>query len=137
MSFLLAAYQIPGFKLGVLDANQDMSAEATFQFTAVDVVANTGAGTEGPAAVAPAASGAAMLGILQNNPQVGEACEIVCTGVAKALLGATVAVDGLLMVGSGGKLIPATSGNFAVAKALQPGVNGSLAAVYLANYGKQ
>jgi len=134
---LLAAYQIPGFKLGVLDSNIDMSVEATYQFTAVDVVANTGAGTEGPAAVAPAGAGSAMLGILQNNPQIGEAAELICTGVAKAKLGGTVAVDALLMVGSGGALVTCTSGNFAVAKALQPGVSGAIVSVYLANYGKQ
>jgi len=129
------AYEIPGFMLGVIPANADMSAEATNQFCAVDVIPATGAGLSGPA-IALSGAGAAILGILQNNPFLGEAAEVMVAGVSKARLSGTVAEGALLMCDTAGKLLVATSGNQAIAKALSSGVSGDVCPVLLKSYGK-
>jgi hypothetical protein len=133
----MAAYEIPGFALGVLPANIDMSVEATYQYTAVEVGPATGAGLSGAAIVAPPSAGAACIGILQNNPQLGEAAAVMVSGVTKAQLGAGVGIGTKLMVkDSGGTLIAATSTNFAIARALENGVSGDIIAVLLLRDGK-
>jgi hypothetical protein len=132
-----AAFEIPSFYVGVLEANVDMSSEATWQFTVVDVAPATGTGLLGEAALVAPASGAAGFGILQNNPQLGEAGNVMCLGVSKAKAGGTFAAGDLLMTNGSGFLVAVTTGNFAIAKALQAGASGNVVAVYLSNYGKQ
>jgi hypothetical protein len=131
-----APYEIPSFYVGVIEANSDMSSESVNQFSPVDVVAASGSGVVGPAALATCADGAAALGILQNNPLIAEAGHVMTLGISKARLGGTVSIGNLLMVASA-KLVVATGGNFAVAKALMAGVSGDIVSVYLCNYGKQ
>ena len=132
----MAAYEIPGFSLGVLPANQDMSTEATYQYTGVDVIPATGSGLSG-AAVAPVPSaGSTIIGVLQNNPQLGEAGAVMVGGVSKAQLGANVIVGELLMVNSTGQFIKATSGNFIVARALEAGVLNDVIPILLLPQGK-
>lgn len=132
-----AAYEIPDFYVGVLEANVDMSVEATWQFAAVDVAAASGAGLTGEAALVAPAAGAAVLGILQNNPQLAEAGQVMCTGVSKAKAAAAFNPGTILMTNASGGLLTATTGNYGVAKALQVGASGTVVSVYLANYGKQ
>jgi hypothetical protein len=132
-----AAYEIPKFNFGVLEANVDMSSEATWQYTLVDVAAASGAGLLGPAALVAPSGGAAGLGVLQNNPQLAEAGTVMVHGVTKAQAGGTFSIGAILMCDSSGQLITATSGNFGVAKALQAGVSGTIVSVLLYGYGKQ
>jgi hypothetical protein len=133
-----AAYEIPGFYIGVLEANISMVVEATYQYTGVDVSAATGAGLVGPGAlVPPASAGVAILGILQNNPQLAEAGQVMTSGVTKAVAGGTFAIGAILAVNSSGQLVAATSGQYGVAKALQAGVSGTIVSVFLFGYGKQ
>lgn len=146
------AWEMPDFTVGVFPADLDMSGtvqlgtptDSVFQFTAVVVraaVNTTGYGVGG-AAVAPAPSaGVPMLGLLQQNPQLGEAAEVVTEGVSKALLGGNVAIGQLLAVQAANAngatvLAVATSGQYAVAQALESGSLGSIAAVYIRNFGK-
>ena len=122
------AYEIPSFFVGVLAAGSDFSSEAADQFVAMDVGA-------GETAVLPLA-GAPVLGICQHNPVAGEAVQIMVAGVSKAKIAGTVAAGDLLMTNSAGKLLLATTGNHAIAKAMQAGVSGDVVAVLLKSYGK-
>lgn len=132
-----AAYEIPDFYVGVLEANIDMSVESTYQFTGVDAGLASGAGLTGVAALTPPISaGASILGVLQNNPQLAEAGNVMCLGVSKVLAAGVYNIGDLLAVNSAGAFLKATSGQYAVAKALQLGVSGAVVSVYLSNYGK-
>lgn len=133
-----ACYEIPGFMIGVLEANIDMSVESTYQFTPVTVVAASGSGLVGPAALAPvSATGDQIIGILQNNPQLAEAGTVMQSGISKALIKQTVTIGAKLMAAPTGGLQVATAGNFAVAVALNAGVAGDVIPVLLTNLGKQ
>lgn len=147
------SYEIPDFYVGVFPADVDMSGDvqdgtptdSVFQYSAVVVrtAVNTSGYGQGGAAVAPAPSaGVPILGLVQMNPQLGEAAQVLCEGVSKAQCNANVSIGQLLMAGtplSSGAvpLVPATSGNYAIAQALESGVAGVIIAVYLRNFGKQ
>lgn len=132
MAFLVD-FEIPNFIVGVLQANADLSAK---QYYCVDVKQATGSGLSGPSVDLPAASGANVIGLLQNKPILGEAANVMCAGISKGFLGGTVAVGDSLMTDSAGKLIVATSGNYQVARALDAGVSGDICAVLLQRAGK-
>lgn len=137
-----SAYEIPSFYVGVLPANIDLSAlvttSPTYQYAGVDVVAATGTGILEQAAVStPASSGAVIIGVLQNNPQLGEAASVMVHGVTKAMIGANVTVGQILTVNAAGALVPAATGNYGCARALQAGANGNYIAVLLLPAGKQ
>lgn len=145
MGNLTVSYEIPNMRVGIWPANVDMSAEptpgfpGTFQFTGV-VLAAAAAGVDGFAGAgiqAPAASGVAILGILQDNPKQNVSGDIWLQGISKAVFGATITINQLLMVNTSGQFVPATSGNFAVAMALCAGSNGQIGSVWLQNFGKQ
>lgn len=129
------AYEIPCFYVGVLQANRDFSAEPTSQYVGVVVVPASGAGLSGAAVDLPAAGGAIM-GVQQNSPVLGEVSSVMVHGVSKARLSGTVAAGALLMVDAAGKFLTATSGNEAVAIAMEAGVAGDVAAILLKQYGK-
>lgn len=134
----LVAYEQPEMLFGVLEANVDMSIESTWQYTGVDAVAATGAGLTGPAALAaPVSAGAAILGVLQNNPQLAEAGTVMCLGVSKVQCGGTFSIGNILSVNASGQFTVATSGQFGVAKALEAGSVGIIACALLGSYGKQ
>jgi putative effector of murein hydrolase len=93
-----------------------------------------------PAAIQVAStSGQAIVGILQNNPQLAEAAQVMVHGVSKAVIGAAITSIGtILTTNASGQLINAASGNFGVAKSLQAGASsGQVIAVLLYGYGKQ
>jgi len=130
------AYEIPSFYLGVLPANVDMSTEATWQFAPVEIVAASGSvegtGTGGAALGDVSGAGAKALGIVQNNPSQGEAGEVMILGVSKAKIGVGGATLGQeLMVSAVKTLIPATSGNYVLARALESASSGDIATVLL------
>lgn len=113
-------YEVPGFKPGVLVAGSDLS---TKQFLPVKV------GTDG--LVALSGEGEHAIGILQNKPVAGEACEIEMDGICKALMGDTIANAGTkLKADTDNRLVAAGSGDHVVAILLVPSVaDGDLAAV--------
>lgn len=63
-----------------------------------------------------------MLGILQNKPKSGEACNIMRAGTSKAVIGGTITRGDLLKLDSSGRFLLAGSGTIAVAMALESGV---------------
>jgi len=63
-----------------------------------------------------------MIGILQNKPKSGEAANIMRAGTSKAVIGGTITRGDLLKNDSSGRLVTATTGNVAVAQALESGV---------------
>lgn len=131
------AWEIPGFSVGVLPADADLTAQ---QYSAVSLVAanaTTGYGQGGAAVELPAASGTAALGILQNNPQLGEAAAVMVHGVSKAKAGETITIGQLLMSLPSGKLGVATSSKYAIAQALEDAANNDIFTVLLIRNGKQ
>lgn len=134
------AYEIPNFYVGVLPADIDMSSEATFQYTGVCVytaVSTVGTGVGGAALCPPSATSSPIIGILQNNPQQGEAGQVLVQGVSKAQAGGAFNIGDLLMVNSSGLFVKATSTNFAVAQALEKAASGDITTVFLIRNGKQ
>ena len=147
------SYELPNFDLGIFPADVDMSGDvqdsvptdSVFQYSAVVIRAavNTPGYGVGGAAVAPAPSaGVPALGILQMNPQLGEAAQVMTDGVSKCQVNANVSIGQILMagtpLGSGAvPLVPATSGNYGIGMALETGSAGAIVAVLLRNFGKQ
>lgn len=132
-------YEIPNFVVGVLPADVDMSNEATFQYTGVCVytaVSQLGAGVGGAAICPPSASSSPIMGVLQNNPIAGEAGQVLVEGVSKAHAGGVFNIGDLLMVNASGLFIKATSGNYAVAMALETAASGDITTVLLVRNGK-
>jgi len=83
--------------------------------------------------LAAASATGAMDGLLQNKPDAaGDAATLGIDGVSKAVVGASVTAGDDLAVGSGGKLITATTGDVVVARALADGSgDGSVVAVLI------
>jgi hypothetical protein len=131
-------YQAPVFEFSY-PSDFNAFAEATYQFVAVKVgtAANTtGAGVGGAALQLPTAGGN-ILGVLQNNPIIGEAGQVIVEGISQAQLSGATTIGQLLMVDANGKFLPATTGNFAVAQALETGAVGDISTVLIRNFGKQ
>jgi Uncharacterized conserved protein (DUF2190) len=134
------AYEIPDFLVGIFPADIDMSTESTFLYTGVCVypaVSVTGYGVGGAALIPPSGATTPIIGVLQNNPQQGEAGSVMVQGVTKALAGGNFNIGDILESNSSGLLVKATTGNFGVAQALEVGSNGIYVAVLLIRNGKQ
>jgi hypothetical protein len=134
------AYEIPSFYVGVFPADIDMSSEASFQYTGVCVytaVSQQGTGFGGAALINPGGTSSPIIGVLQNNPQPGEAGQVMVQGVTKAQAGGAFQIGNLLMVNSAGQFVVATSGNYAVAQALETAASGDVTTVLLIRNGKQ
>lgn len=106
-------------------------ANGSGQFLAVKV-------TAGRAVNIATTGGEAIDGILQNDPVSGFVADVGFSGVSKAMSGASFSAGALLMTDTSGRLITATSTNFAVAKALEAaGAANVLVTVLVQNFGKQ
>lgn len=132
------AYEIPFNSLSY-PANIDLSSS---QFLAVKLVTASGGvqGTGiGGAAVALSDGTTPALGIVQNNPGVGEATEITVLGVSKVVASGILAIGDLVYFDSAGKAIKAagSSGKYAQAIALETAAVGDVTTVYLINNGIQ
>jgi len=129
---------------GFWPANVDLSAEPTpgaptYQFATVSLYAPAaGVGTEAGAGLNLASSGLPILGILQDNPALGVAGSVMLQGISKAKIGTGGCsyMQPLMADGLGG-LIPATSGNDAVALGLCVATAGAIAPVLLRALGKR
>lgn len=139
-----AAWEQPGFQIGEFESNVDYSAESpggspTYQFLGMVLVAASGSGVVGPFALQVAGSaGVPIVGVLQNNPIVAEAADLVSFGVSKVQVGSAGCTAGdILAVDSTGKFVTASSTNYGVAMALQTGTSGQIISAYIDNYGKQ
>lgn len=103
-------FEVPLLKAGIHVAGADLS---THQFKAVKFDANGD--------IVLCGAGEKAVGILQNDPVLGEACEIEEAGYAKMIYGATVTPAQNLMSNAAGLLIPATATNHIVAVAKHGG----------------
>lgn len=133
------AYEIPSFYVGVLPADIDMSVEATYQYSGVCVytaVSTQGTGFGGAALIPPSGTSVPIIGVLQNNPQQGEAGQVMVQGVTKAIAGGSFNIGALLMVTSSGQFVLATSTNYAVAVALEKAASGDITTILLQRNGK-
>lgn len=138
------AYEIPDFYVGVFPADINMSVETangigSYQFTGVGVytaLSTEGTGVGGAALIGLNVASGPMVGVLQNNPQQGEAGQVMVTGVTKAQAGGAFHIGDLLMVNSAGQFVKATSTNYCVAQALETAANGDVTTVLLIRNGK-
>jgi hypothetical protein len=141
------SYEIPDFYVGVLPADIDMSAQPnanedpTYQYTGVCVwtaVSTTGTGIGGAALVPPGSTSSPIIGVLQNNPQLGEAGQVMIQGVTKAAAGGTFQIGNLLACNSSGKFVLWSSGStYAVAVALETAASGDITTILMLRNGKQ
>lgn len=82
--------------------------------------------------------GEAIDGILQNDPAQGYVADVGFSGASKAVAGAAVAAGALLMTDTSARLITATTGNYAVAKAIEAATGANqIITVLVAPFGKQ
>jgi hypothetical protein len=125
------AYELPLFQPAIWKANSDFT---TKQYLAVNPVV----GSDSLMAVdIVATAGIGILGINQDDCVAGGAPSLTTEGISKAKAGGTIAIGNLLMVNASGQLVLATTGNVAVAIAMEAAVSGDIFSAYLRNQGKQ
>lgn len=123
-----------GIHLGTLVAGEDLSATAGL----------SGAGGSGQFLAMKHSSAAdrtalhcstgnePYIGILQNKPKLGEACDIQNNGETKAAYGGSVTRGNLLEIDSTGRLVNSTvAGHLVVATAEESGATGEIHTVVL------
>lgn len=118
------AFEIPGFTYS-RPADADHRAN---QFRCMVLAA------DGDAALAGA--NVRIIGILQNDPNIGEAATVQRDGISKAEAGAAFAIAALLATDATGRLVTAAGGQQVVAIALTAGGGaGQIASVLLGYQG--
>lgn len=85
-------------KIITLNAGQDLSSS---QYCFVDIEATSGD------AVLPSAGGRAI-GVVQNDPEDGDAASVAISGISKVILGGTVAAGDNVKVAATGKVVTAS-----------------------------
>ncbi len=74
----------------------------------------------------------AVLGVMQNNPKVGEAMAIAYAGVSKVVAGEVLVANAIITSNASGRAVAVTSGDLACGRALEAsGADGSIATVLL------
>lgn len=108
------AVEVPGFVLGILNANADLSAK---QYHCMKLANNSGVAE---VAVCTAA-GEKIIGILQDKPSAqGAVATLVTQGVTKASAGAAITAGALVMTDANGQVITAaTAGSTIIGWALE------------------
>lgn len=66
---------------------------------------------------------AAMLGVLQNNPNTGQAATIAQAGMSKVYAGAAVSANALVTTNGSGRAVTAASGDMVAGRALEASGN--------------
>jgi hypothetical protein len=125
---------------GFYAADVDMSVAATWRYAWVwlgPALHIAGHGQGGGAVQAIGALTSPPLGIAQNPANQGEAVEVCRDGGSKAIAGGTFAVGDLLMAASNGSTVKCTTGNMAIARALESAVIGDITSVEVKCFGKQ
>lgn len=125
-------YEQPLFKVGLFPSDDDRSNIVANQFYGVDLgVAQNVVGTgQGNAAIVMPKAGGRILGVLQNNPIQGEACELTCAGITKAKATGDFSVGDELSVDAAGGFVKA-SGGTVVGIACEQAVAGDVTSVFL------
>ena len=125
-------YEQPLFKVGLFPSDDDRSNDIANQFYGVDIgVAKNVVGTnQGNAAIVMPTAGGRIIGVLQNNPIQGEACELTSAGICKAKATGTFSVGDELSIDAQGGFVKASNGTV-VAIALEQAVTGDVTSVFL------
>lgn len=141
------AYEMPNFVVGVLPADIDMSAQPnpeqldpTYQYTGVSVytaLSTEGTGVGGAAIIPPVSTSSPIIGVLQNNPQQGEAGQVTCEGITKALAGGALSIGDLVKCLPNGSFAKATAGSYAVGVAMELAASGDITTILLQRNGIQ
>lgn len=119
------AFEIPGFSF-TRDADADLT---TKQFFCVKAAA----GGE----IALSGDGEAILGILQNDPNTGEAGNVMSAGISKAVAGAAITEGDLIASDANGKIITAASADRTIGQALDAAsADGDIIEVLLGSFGR-
>ncbi len=92
------AYEIPGYKLGTLKA-----ATALSQYTFVAATPGSAPTVSTATTAASGSAPARLLGVIQNAPTTGAACEIVNDGVSKVTASGAIVAGQAVAVDTGGK----------------------------------
>ena len=61
----------------------------------------------------------ALLGVMQNNPKVGEAMSIACAGLSKVVAGGALSANALITSNSSGRAAAVTSGDMVAGRVLE------------------
>ena len=69
--------------------------------------------------MATQANSSTILGVMQNNPDVGEAMTIAVAGLSKVVAGAAITANDIIMSNASGRAITVTSGKIACGRALE------------------
>lgn len=99
------AYEIDVFDLGTTSASADLSAK---QFYLVDVSGDN-------TVIVASSAGQAVLGVLQNAPESGQAANVRVYGVSKVVVGTgDITAGDLVQTDASGTAIAAASGDYSI-----------------------
>jgi hypothetical protein len=126
-------YEQPLFKVSIFASDDDRTSVAGNQFygVALGTAKNIVGHGQGNAAVVYPTAGGSIVGILQNNPLQGEACEMMWKGISKAKATGAFSVGDDLAVDAQGGFVKASGGAAVVATALEQAAVGDITTVYL------
>lgn len=113
------AHENLSFVMGELAAAADYTSTGQYRGMVASTAANN-------TAVLASAAGQSIIGVLRNEPDSGEACEIVVAGVAKVICGGTVTRGDRLSVDGNGAFVTASGAGMVCGVALQSGTSGAL-----------
>lgn len=137
------AYELPFNSVGMFSLDFDAFDVHDGQYTAVKLgkATNGADGTGmGRAALVRPAAGDLILGLIQANGKINEPVEVMVNGISMAKISAASAggsVGDFLATKADGTLDKATSGQSAVAQALEDFEPGDTSSVLLGLFGKQ
>lgn len=108
-----------------LPAEADYSTTGQYLFVNIHTTGN---------AILVASQGAAAVGVLSNNPNIGQAARVVYGGRTKVMSGeTTIAAGSKLTTGADGRAETAASGDHVVAVAITGGADGTIIDALLVN----
>lgn len=112
------------FVIGHLAAAADYSTTGQYRGMVASTAANH-------TAVLASVAGQSIIGVLRNEPESGEACEIVESGIAKVILGGTVTRGDRLSVNSAGAFVTASGSGSIAGIALESGASGNIVSMLI------
>lgn len=109
-----------GAQFGDQDTINGLDAAADLRNYQYRVVRMASALTVDVASNAVSAAAAQMpIGVLQNNPNTGEAATVAYQGLSKVVGGGTVTAGALITTNSSGQVVDAASGDITIGRAMQ------------------
>lgn len=126
-------YEQPLFKVSIFASDDDRTSVAGNQFVgvAVGTAKNIVGHGQGNAAIVYPSAGGSIIGVLQNNPLQGEACELTCKGISKARAGGSFSVGDALSVDATGSFVKQAGTATVVGTALEQAVEGDITTILL------